>query len=163
MVGGPIEFVVAIAIVDGVLRLIPSGVDECERLAQDRILPAYRTYPEDWLPGLRSGIEGTGNSGCILSECEKVQKPPARRLNAKARQKYISSRSKNPVSSKNLRNFPHCSGETPRRSPDMRRFPETISLQRGQPGSGACRNSQHIAAEPMRGLVSSRTRPEDSP
>jgi hypothetical protein len=67
VVGRPIEFVVAVAFVDGVLRLISRGVDECERLAHNRLLPVYRTYPEDWLPGLRSGTEGTGNGGCILS------------------------------------------------------------------------------------------------
>ena len=55
----------AVPFVNGVLRLISSGVDECERLAHKRLPSTCRTYPEDWLPGLRSGVEGTGNSGCI--------------------------------------------------------------------------------------------------
>ena len=39
VVGGPVELVVAVAFVYGVLRLVPAGVDECERLAHERLLP----------------------------------------------------------------------------------------------------------------------------
>jgi len=58
VVGGPVKFVVAIAFVHRVLRLVPGGIDECERLAHGRLLPVCRTFPKGWLPGLRSGIDG---------------------------------------------------------------------------------------------------------
>lgn len=57
VVGGPVELVVAVAFVYGVLRLVSGGVDECERLAHDRLLFDQRILPKGWLPGLRSGIE----------------------------------------------------------------------------------------------------------
>lgn len=57
VIRGPVEFVVAVAIIDGVLRLVSGGVDECERLTHGRLTPDCRTFPNKCLPGLRSGME----------------------------------------------------------------------------------------------------------
>ena len=75
VVGGPIEFVMTVAVVNGVLRLIATGVDECERLAQNRLLPSRTPY-KDWLPGLRSVMEGTDNSGCVFKVYKENTKSP---------------------------------------------------------------------------------------
>jgi len=36
VIGGPVEFIALIAIVHGVLCLVPGDVDKCERLAHDK-------------------------------------------------------------------------------------------------------------------------------
>jgi hypothetical protein len=57
VIRGPVEFVVAVAIMNGVLRLVSGGVDKRERLTHGRLTSACRTFPNKSLPGLRSGME----------------------------------------------------------------------------------------------------------
>ena len=42
-IGGPVELIMVVSVIHGVLCLTPSGVNECERLAHERFLPAWRT------------------------------------------------------------------------------------------------------------------------
>jgi hypothetical protein len=61
VVSGPVEFVMPVAFVDGVLRLIPAGIDECERLAHSR--SSCQVLYEGRLPELRFPMAGTDKSG----------------------------------------------------------------------------------------------------
>ena len=72
VIGRPIELFTVVLFVNGVLCLIPGGIDECERLAQDRFLPnvRFRTTNER-LPALRSVREGTVSSGCVFQNRPK--------------------------------------------------------------------------------------------
>lgn len=61
MVGRPVEFITVVLFVDGVLRLISRGIDECKRLAHARFLPD--PHSRDRPPGLHPELEGTDSSG----------------------------------------------------------------------------------------------------
>ena len=38
VIGGPVELIMAVSFIDGILCLVPAGVDESERLAHDELL-----------------------------------------------------------------------------------------------------------------------------
>src|SRR5271157_4871064 len=92
VVGGPVEFVVPVALVDGVLRLVPGGIDKCERLAHGRLLSNCRTFPSDWLPGLRFGIERKNRRGGCNFRARRTDEKSSRDANKFRPDRSISVR-----------------------------------------------------------------------